>query len=785
MFRVLCILFLSPFAGQQFAQVPIGQWRDHLPYNNTIAVTEGSEYYFCASEYALFSYSKVDASVEKLSKANALSDVGISCMRYNNYNSVLVVGYSNGNIDLIKGTLTINLSDIKRNTSIVGDKSINHVYFNDEFAYLSTGFGIVVIDTEREEVADTYSVGPALGDVSVNAIATDANYIYAAANDGLYYANVNSPFLADFNEWSQRIDFVNATVTAGPFSGIVSFGGAIYINYDDAAYDSDTLYYDEGSGWQRFDDVVGFDNNGIEVSNGELVLAHNGNVERYDATRMQTENIFSFNGSGFIQASHAIYSADGFTYIATQDLGLVKAWNSWSAFSIVPPGPYSSKVHSMDSKGDHLWVATGSVSGPWNIDYGGKDGVFIFENEEWSFFNSINEPVSMSIPEVLDFLDVAVDPADPDHVMAGTWTGGVLEFQNGALTTVYDDSNSALQIYDTDVSRVGVAGVGFDADGNAWFSNSVCSEPIVVKEAGGAWYSFGTSAYINGEIVGDILVTQSDHIWVLKPFLGSLGGGIQTFDYNGTLSDNSDDSYLFLNGNIGTGNLPSTTVFCMAEDHDGEIWVGTSEGVAVFYSPDNIFNGGNFDAQQVLLEQDGNLQILLETEEVTAIAIDGANRKWFGTSSSGVFLMSADGTEQVLHFNEDNSPLLSNDISSIAINPETGEVFFGTSEGIISYRGTATEGEELFNNVHAFPNPVREDYTGLIAIKGLMENSAVKITDIAGNLVFETISEGGQAIWNGNDLFGNRVATGVYLVFSANDNGDFTATTKILVIGQE
>jgi ligand-binding sensor domain-containing protein len=223
-------------------------------------------------------------------------------------------------------------------------------------------------------------------------------------------------------------------------------------------------------------------------------------------------------------------------------------------------------------------------------------------------------------------------------------------------------------------------------------------------------------------------------------------------------------------------------VFCIAKDLDGEIWIGTDKGIAVFYSSENVFTDDNYDAQQILVELDGYVQYLLELETVTAIAVDGSNKKWIGTQNAGVFLVSADGTEQIYHFTEDNSPLFSNTITSIAINNETGEVFFGTNKGIISYKNTATIGATEYSNVYAYPNPVRKDYNGLIAIKGLVRDVNVKITDISGTLIFETKAEGGQAIWNGKNFYGVKAQTGVYLVFCSNEDGSETIVAKILFI---
>jgi hypothetical protein len=213
------------------------------------------------------------------------------------------------------------------------------------------------------------------------------------------------------------------------------------------------------------------------------------------------------------------------------------------------------------------------------------------------------------------------------------------------------------------------------------------------------------------------------------------------------------------------------------------VWVGTSAGVAAYFNPEEIWETNPFYATQPGLDlKDGIYHPLLKTELVTAIAVDGANRKWFGTRNSGVFLVSEDGQQEIENFNESNSPLLSNSVSSIAINDKTGEVFFGTPEGIISYRGAAIAGLGDYADVYAFPNPVRQDYDGDIVITGLIEDTDVKITDISGNLVHKTTSLGGQAIWNGKNLNGNRVSTGVYMVFGNDKQGEKTFTTKILFI---
>ena len=385
-----------------------------------------------------------------------------------------------------------------------------------------------------------------------------------------------------------------------------------------------------------------------------------------------------------------------------------------------------------------------------------------------------------------DIIGIVVDPGNKNKIYAAAWGKGVLEFNNGKLIETYDETNTdnSLQTMTPGIDHIRIGGLAFDADNNLWVTNTRVDNLLSVKKTDGSWQAFQFLEFSTGD-AGSIIIDSYNQKWiVLKQNTSSTIGGILVFNDNNTIDDTSDDQAKWLNTVVGSGGLPINTVICLAEDLDGEIWVGTTEGIAVFFSPESVFGGNDFDAQQILVDQDGQFQYLLETEVVTTIAVDGANRKWIGTQKAGVFLMSEDGTEQILHFDENNSPLLSNNITSIAINHKTGEVFFGTDKGIISYKSTATKGSDMFKKeeVYAYPNPVKEGYEGVIAIKGLVTNAVVKITDISGTLIYETIADGGQAIWNGKNFNGKKAHTGVYLVFASNEDGSETIVTKILVI---
>jgi hypothetical protein len=235
------------------------------------------------------------------------------------------------------------------------------------------------------------------------------------------------------------------------------------------------------------------------------------------------------------------------------------------------------------------------------------------------------------------------------------------------------------------------------------------------------------------------------------------------------------------------GNLISFSfVRSLAEDKEGDVWVGHAKGVVVFRNVKDVF-ASNYQAHRPLIpRRDGTdlADFLLDNQAIYAIAVDGANRKWIGTETSGVFLVSADGLETIEHFTAENSPLLSNQVLAIAINPKTGEVFFATDKGLISYQGDAADGEEEFSKATftVYPNPVRENFAGRITMEGFMDNSTVEVMDAAGNLVYKTKSNGRLATWDGKNAAGKPASAGVYFVVGVSEDGKKSGVTKILII---
>jgi len=771
------LLFLSVLNTLNAQQIPIGQWRDELPYTLCNSVSEAPDRIYCSTPYAIFYISKEDNSVVRTTKINGLSDIGISCIKYNKDYNTLVIAYSNANIDLLKDNVIINISDIKRKT-ILGNKTIHSIYFIGKYAYLSCGFGIVVLDIDKEEIRDTYLIGQDGSQINVlGLVKDDQDSLFAASDHGLYKASFKNPNLVNFANWHKdlRID------TNAEYSSITYFSNKIVVNKRNRVVPDiirDTLYtYGSGS-WSKwpqspFDPVMK-----IESNSKYLLVSYRYYIKVYDPSFKDLVQIGNYYpGTPF--PLDAIADKDDIAWIGDTYSGLISFdLKQYLINHYNLSGPLTDKAFSMTCKGNDLYISPGGRDASYVPLYF-QPQIYQFDNTNWKNYTGYtNPPLSVCHDVVI----VAVDPYDSKRFFAGTWGKGLLEFYNGETVNRFVESNSTLRHHSaSDTSDIRVGGVSFDRDGNLWVVTSHTNSCLSLKK-GNNWYGF-TIPIIQESNLGTLLVDRNNQVWVTMYYGNMNPYSLFVFTDNGTPDNQNDDQAKKLNSTPGNGNLPGTTVYCMAEDLNGEIWIGTEKGIGVFYSPENVFvPGQNFDAQRILVEQDGYVQYLLENEVATAIAIDGANRKWIGTDRGGVFLFSEDGTKQIYHFTESNSPLLSNRITSIAINNLSGEVFFGTDKGVISFKSTATEGGETNGNVYAYPNPVREGYEGVIAIKGLVTNAQVKITDINGQLVFATIAEGGQAIWDGKNFNGNRAKTGVYMVFASDSNGKEKVVTKILII---
>jgi hypothetical protein len=759
MIRTIISLLLVFIGFVSYPQIPNGTWRDHLPYIHAKRIAEIDGKIYCATTGGMFSFNTSDNSIQKYSKVNGLSDIDISTIAYSEETKILVIAYSNGNIDLIRNDTIYNMPEIKLKT-ITGDKAINSIFFNQKYAYLACGFGISLIDLNAMVIKDSYLFGAGGSQIKVNDITFDGQYLYAATEEGIFKADKNDPNLVDYNAWKQ---LTTLPEIEAEYLHLTYFNGKLFTYYRNPSVNRDDIITINETGWKiwehSYSDFFSF----IALNRNQLVISSLYRTDFYD------ENENKIGGFGSVVCRHAIMDKQGLIWFADPEMGLVKADPSGYSY-IAPNGPAYRDVGEMEFNSGILWAGGGNNASRW-----ASKGAYSFTGEKWSSYNNLN------IPELEGFLNishVAIDPLDPGHVYGGSLGYGVVEFQDGALLNIFDENDGVLEpVPGYGHGYINITGMNFDNSGNLWISTSFSDNPVYLIKSNGNWEKpeFKFADFGLGTRIGDILPTSLNQVWLLIERYGLLVFSIQD---NGSITERA---IVIKNQE---GDLLDR-VFSIAEDRDKNIWIGTNQGPAIFYSPGDIFTVDEVIGYQVKIPRnDGtsNADFLLATEKITSIAVDGGNRKWLGTENSGVFLVSEDGKEEILHFTATNSPLPSNTINSIAINNKNGEVFFGTDKGIFSYRGQSTEGNVDFSNAYIFPNPVRENYQGDITITGLVEDVNVKITDVSGNLVFETKALGGQAIWNGKNFNGMKAGTGVYMVFCSNDDGSKTFITKLLFI---
>jgi hypothetical protein len=772
-FSTAILLFV--FGSLLRAQVAMGKWRTHFAYNNVSQIAQSDNKIYAVSEGALFSVDKADGGIEFYSKLSGLNGANISRIEFDAANQLLLIVYTNGNIDVLGNGGVINIPDLY-NKQMSSSKEINQIIFHQEKAYLASQFGIIVLNLKKNEVADTYYIGPNASEVNVISTTIHNDSIYALTPNSLFKASINERFLVNYEFWNST----NELPGSGALQSIGSFANKLFL------LRGSKLYMRDINGWTPFlpEILVSYFN----ISNNKMLINDGGN-SIFIADNLL--NVKTINATASVSDSE--FDATNNTYwLAANAQGIISyketSTDTPEISFFKPSGPALNNPWDMTFAGKKLFVVPG---GRWSAQDLRPGVVMMYEDGNWTNIDtkSIQDKTDK---KVFDFMNVAVDPDDDKHFFVTSYGTGLYEFRDNKIDSLYDESNSSIKsIFPGNPLYMRLDGAIYDKQGNLLFTNSGVAEGIKVLLANGTWTQLAYPGVQNKATLGKILISNQNHNQKWIPSVR--GGELIIFDDNATITDQSDDQSIsyFPFKYLETDNNQTITVssshgsiYSMAQDNNGVIWVGTDQGPFLFHNTSKIFDA-DFTCSRVKIPRDDGssyADYLLDNEKIKAIAIDGANRKWIGTESSGVYLMSENGQETIQHFTISNSPLLSNDILSIAINPATGEVFFGTGQGIVSYQSDAAAAGDLFGDVYAYPNPVREGYNGVITITGLVADTKVKITDISGNLVCETVSNGSLATWDGKDRHGRKVSTGIYLAICVSPDGTKSTITKILVI---
>ncbi|MGJ8683251.1 MAG: two-component regulator propeller domain-containing protein [Nonlabens sp.] len=755
---LLVLFFLSQWCvAQDFSD----NWEAFFSYSNIVDMEQSGNLVYAASDNSIFVYDTVLETFETITTVNGLSGETISQIHYSEAKNLLVIAYENGLLQIVpENGDVINVVAIRdKQTISPADKSVNEFLESGDLLYLATDFGIAIYNLELLEFDDTYFIGDNGAQLIINSIDISGGFIYAATNGGgIRRASISNPFLLDFMNWTQinadvweEMTAFNNTiyaVTAGRFVAAPNFTGSF-----------------GGIGSQlpsRARDA--------HVSLDRITYATRDFVLIYDTTFTEIFRVDDINGESFNYTSAILI--DDELYIGTETAGMIRVnlSNPMDYEFIIADGPAFNSVFSVQTLPNELWVTYGAHNVFYSPDNSLR-GISHLVEEGWINYSSAEVGALRSIP------NVTINPDNPNDLVIHSMNDGLLNFIDGVAGVNYNINNSTLEGIEPPFNlTVRIPDGQYDSQGNLWVIQPQVELALHKRTPSGQWTAYDVGAVYdevtNGSSVTKMEITSNDKI-----IFGSTDGGLVGYDPAMNL-------FSRLTEGLQEGNLVNNYVSSLRIDQRGQLWIGSNLGLRILSSANSLFSDNISDARAVIIEDINDIpRELLADEAVLDIEVDGNNNKWVATGSSGVFLFNPSGRETIFQFTKDNSPLPDNEVRDIAIDEASGLVYFATKNGLVAFKGDrASKPQDDLENVFAFPNPVRPGFEGNVTIDGLTNRARVKITDIEGNLVFEKVSQGGSILWDTRSFAGNKVASGVYMLFISTDDNIETTVSKIMVI---
>lgn len=766
-------------------------WQAHYSYNDIVDVVNGESKIYAAAQNAVFEYDTLTQELNTITTVEGLSGEQITTIYYSEIYQYLLIGYETGLMEVYSETdeSVLTIVDIldKENITPV-NKRINHFYENEGLVYISTDYGISIYDLERLEFGDTYFLGNDGSQITVKQVSVLNNEIFAAClnNNGIKKADLNNPNLIDFAQWE--------TLLIGNHYTMNTLNNKLY------SVRANRVFYEiDGSSINTLFTlpVLPLD---TEVSESNLIISTTNNVYVYDAN-MQLINSFQPNDEFDTNYTSAT-QLSGYVYIGTNDFGVLSSLgtDNTSYTEIKPNGPLFNETFKLNAATETVWASFGDYSQSLNPSPIRRRGISYYKDEVWESipYDSVLGSRNLS--------QISTNPFNPNQVFISSFQDGILEINDLEPTIRYNQNNSGLESLvlpgAPNFVSIRVAASTFDRNGLLWSLTARAPNPLKSYDPiTGNWQGYDFSTIIENALTDefgffDVAIDNNGTKWI-----GGYSNGLYAYNeniVNGPLRNIRSDEQ----------NLPFPRVTSLAVDNRNQLWIGTFSGLRVLFNTSGFYDDLNPNLSSIIILEDGIPKELLEGQSITDIEVDGSNNKWIGTVDSGVFYFSPDGQNTIYHFTSDNSPLPSNRISDISIDPNNGIVFIATTRGMLSFRAGGSKPEETLENAFVYPNPVRPEYNILgfnnlndvnkgIKISGLTDSVNIKITDIEGNLVAEAQSninlrssnsrynfaiDGGTAIWNGKNLANTVVRTGVYLVMISDLDSFETKVIKVLIV---
>lgn len=785
--RLLLILIAFVSFTTAVAQTAVGNWKVYSMFSDIKKMEQSHNKVYYLSGTNLFSFDKETEETYSYTLKNKLNDITVDNIYYNNEKNYLLITYSSGNIDLLydDGTV-VNLPDIK-NSTLNYSLEINDVAFLGDCIYVATKFGLIVFDETRHEVK--YS---GVYDKEISLVACVGDYIVIDQNRALYYIHKDDRFET--------------------FDSYTNIAKGNYLDDMQGISDNKMLVRLTSKNINLY--TIDFSLNKINSTSVDVTKTASNFINGKEEVYFVSNNTVNSVSSDGVKTSHSSIPAelssqivsiwddpdklwvgnkDGIANYDVSDNGLTVLYDKFKPQALNVDYP----VFITSDKNGKIYVSNMSESMYYDFTYRNKSFISSIDKDEikdvapTEFTASHRSNPSKEI--LYDTYQLAVDPEDPEIYYVGSFWEGLYKVKDGKTIAQYNPENSSL----TESWGCRVNAVAFDKENNLWCTNEIVAEGlpslhILPAEARKKetttvqdWIPITLGSFYSSKDVRLLMCKKSNMIFICD---GKWIGYVVAYDTNGTYTDTSDDKFMMWNKFIDQDgkNYSYNRVSALAEDKNGKVWIGTTSGIIEISNPKNATNTSLTVTRLKVPRNDGTnyADYLLDGVHVTSISVDNSNRKWIGTMSDGVYLVNENGTEILEHFTSENSYLPGGITYSVLAHPHNNSVFMGTEFGLVEYSSDSSPAKEDYSEIYAYPNPVKPEYTGLITITGLMDNSLIKIADSAGNVFYSSRSEGGMVTWDGCNSAGERVKSGVYFVYvSQNENEQSSgAVTKIMII---
>jgi len=683
----------------------------------------------------------------------------------------LIIAYPDGVIDLLDVNTSeiIQINDIERITEF-SSKGINDLTIVNSEVFVATEFGIITFDRNQFFVTNSYlNLGEFERGISVNAISFSEDSIFAATANGLATGALNSN-LVNSNNW-ETTDIT--TTDNDEVIDIESTKSGLYLIADDS------VYYRSSNNWMNLSNLpisrpeylqkIGDD---VLIANANRIIKRapdEGSTIIYEP-ESKTIRTLTFNNNQI--------------YIGTSENGVIQIDEATKEEIILnPSGPYLNFFNKLAISNGVL-LASSTDQFPQTDPFNAIRGYYIYENNSWKSFN---RNTAFELSEFKYSTAYSVDITDENYFVGSWGNGVVIHSRDDNSITVFDSRNSGLSGISANRDFIVISGIDTDSKNNTWAISFISNLPLnVYSNSTNEWTHFPSLPISSDELYFRLFIDSNDKLWIPLIDIQNNGKGLLVVDTGSDPFNDSDDTFKKLTSNENIGNLPDDNVTAIAEDKKGEVWIGTSRGIARFIFPDFIVSSNNeseFTAQWLInADTSATSRFLLRDVNVSTIAVNSANQKWIGSVNQGLWLLNEDGSEILARYTTNNSPLISNNIQDIAINDETGEVFISTDLGLISVIETAKSAVTKMDELKVYPNPFVYDIHDQMVIEALADESIIKIVGADGSIFTELETQGGRATWSGLDQYGNQLASGVYFLVALSDDGSEKGIGKVVII---